>query len=290
MSLPPIGRPVSDAGNAARPAKPPRDDQTYGSGKPFDGLLADLANEQADAGTFLADARFGGDAASAAMQGAKVFNERGFFHSIAAGPIPSGGRAPPVGTAPGQEEAEPAPPARTEGGHAIGRGRMPEGTIPPIGSPAAEVPVTRDIVSAMTQPRGGGDLQFGPEIGRAAMPAAMRQGARPEGAQRFLPALPTHIVHQRAGAPAEEAAPASAGLQKRIAVLVAAHLRRANATDTRVEVRMVEEGLRIVAQTEKLDRAEQSRLLADIETLLARHGRGAAQISLNGAFTAVRRL
>lgn len=67
-------------------------------------------------------------------------------------------------------------------------------------------------------------------------------------------------------------------------------MRRAGASDVRVELAAAADGLVVTASTEKLDRTERTRLRAEIAALLSRHGRVPARIGLNGDFAPIRQV
>lgn len=289
MSLPPIARPVPDASGGAAAAR--AEDAAFPPGQPFEELLSGLKDAKREAGAFLGDqAREDGEAFRAPAA-ARMFNEHGFFHgAVGANVAPA-----EVQGANAASTAEPAIALEPSASVPVRAAAAPHQGVPPgadekMASLLPEIEVTAKAPA--TGEPATSRLQFGeatsPTVAQSAYAErasamASRTVAQPAAARALPAALrAAAVLSRQASAPAREAEAASSATPKRIAALIEALLNQANATGVRVDVRVAQEGLKIVARTEKLDRAERGRLLADIAALVSRHGRGDARISLNG--------
>ncbi|HZF44371.1 MAG TPA: hypothetical protein VEZ48_13285 [Sphingomonadaceae bacterium] len=279
MSLPPVhARPSPPAEPSGVKGRPGQEDASAGSGTPFDILLAErggaaplpLAGQDLDA-----DRRQG----RAVPTVAEVFNEHGFF----AGAAPLGSQSPGAPASPqaGGVSVEPAfahPASAAPRGGAMA---LPAGGAAPVIAEArlamadaalSEGAVRLDGFGGPFLARFAGSPTGAPAVPRAAMQSAPRIAASIARAASTGASSPStadgSTFASRAG--------------KRLAARVEEHLRRAGGTAIRVDVRASQDGLLVAARAEGLDRAERSRLRAEIEALLVRHGHAPARISLNG--------
>jgi hypothetical protein len=210
---------------------------------------------------------------------AEVFNEHGFF----AGAAPLGSQSPGAPASPqaGGVSVEPAFAHAGFGSAARGAMALPAGGAAPVIAEARLAMARRCAVGGCRQ------------AGRLRRPFLARFAGSPTGA----PAVPRAAMQSAPRIAASIARAASTGASspstadgstfasragKRLAARVEEHLRRAGGTAIRVDVRASQDGLLVAARAEGLDRAERSRLRAEIEALLVRHGHAPARISLNG--------
>lgn len=286
VSLPPVqARPLPPPDTRGGQARPGQEDALAGSGKPFDILLAEHGGPQMPRSAQDGDARRGQDGAAPTV--AEMFNERGFFANAAdLHPQASGD---PVSQRTGHAgveaiSAQPAPAPV----HIAPQAPSASGpnAVPPSGASRGEPS------GAGTPPHFAGLLKGSSSARLAgwttASPAA--PGVRTRNAPRILAVAARAPAADAKRPAASQDNLAASRADKRLAATIEEHLRRTSASNVRVEVRAAEDGLLVTAQTDKLDRAERSRLLTEITALLSRHGRVPPRISLNGEFAPIRQV
>lgn len=288
VSLPPVqARPLPPPDTRGVQARPGQEDAPAGSGKSFDILLAEHGSaSHAALPSQDGDARQGQDTAAPTV--AEMFNEHGFFANAAALHPQTQGDFASQRTGRVGVEAMPAQPAPApvhiapQAPSAGGPNAVPPSTASPDGLPGSG-----------TQPRFSGSLaapsaaQFaGSPIG---LPSAPR-GTTQQAPQIVAAAARAPAADARRPAASQDNPAASSRADKRLAATIEEHLRRTSANAVRVEVRAAEDGLLVTARTDKLDRAERSRLRTEIAALLSRHGHGPARIRLNGEFAPIRQV
>lgn len=280
VSLPPVqARPLPPPDTHGVQARPGQEDAPAGSGKSFDILLAEHGGPTSMPLPSM-------DGAGPTV--AEMFNEHGFFASTADLHPQAQGDPASQRTGRGGVEAMPAQPAPApvhiapQAPSAGGPNAVPPSTASPDGLPGSG-----------TQPRFSGSLaapsaaQFaGSPIG---LPSAPR-GTTQQAPQIVAAAARAPAADARRPAASQDNPAAASRADKRLAATIEEHLRRTSANAVRVEVRAAEDGLLVTARTDKLDRAERSRLRTEIAALLSRHGHGPARIRLNGEFAPIRQV
>lgn len=287
VSLPPVqARPLPPPDTHGVQARPGQEDAPAGSGKSFDILLAEYGSaSHAALPSQDGDARQRRDGGAPTV--AEMFNEHGFFANAADLHPQTQGDPASQRTGRGGVEAMPAQPAPApvhiapQAPSAGGPNAVPPSTASPDGLPGSG-----------TQPRFSGSLvapsaaqSTGWTTGSPTAPRVTTQQAP----QILAAAARAPAADIKRPAPSHENA-ASSRADKRLAATIEEHLRRTSANAVRVEVRAAEDGLLVTARTDKLDRAERSRLRTEIAAMLSRHGHGPARIRLNGEFAPIRQV
>lgn len=248
-----------------------------GDGKPFGNMLSTLLSSPPGVRT-----RAGG----LDQPQADRFNEDGFFQgavNMGAAPGRAAGHVAGTGIAEAPIDAEPASTGSRKPGvplHLAAQAYREPADVPELGTRAWRSPLDGATAanSAANKPMPAPVRSSSPMaarlVGRAIDVAAARIEARVE----HLP-----IPGERGGGAATSRA------QRRLAEMVQDHLRKAGATEARVAVRGTEQGLRVVARVENLDRLQRAELLDRIGELLSEYGFPAADVRLNGQSAPARR-
>lgn len=302
MSLPPVHvRSAPAAGLATQPAARKREDTPHEGGKPFDLLLSERKGLDANANAVLPEN--GNDTHASSV--AEMFNERGFFQGAVS--LQSTGVDPvevdpasvqPIGTVDERAGAE-RPSLMVPTSRPTIRAARAEAHMSEQGKADQASSALRNLIGAM---RVDG-LRTGVLVGGQGRLSSVGSGSRSllllsSGLRQARPGLNTQVPASEGQAnveagretlPDAEGAPASPAMQKRLAAMIENQLRRTNAVHVRVDVRAMQDGLHVLARTDKLDRNERNRLQSEIAALLSRHGRVAARISFNGETVLARR-